>query len=94
MWSWAWPTRLWEQARQKWGFGDATEGRIAHYNLVVLEDDKNFFPAYNPAPVIRKEILDTYPEIENIMKELSILLDLETLTLLNKECPFYFPGDK
>ena len=67
------------------GIGDATEGRIAQYNLVVLEDDKQFFPAYNPAPVIRKDILDTYPEIADIMKELSVLLELDTLTLLNKE---------
>ncbi len=67
------------------GIGDATEGRIAQYNLVVLEDDKQFFPAYNPAPVIRKDILDIYPEIADIMKELSVLLELDTLTLLNKE---------
>ncbi len=67
------------------GIGDATEGRIAQYNLVVLEDDKQFFPAYNPAPVVRQEILDTYPEIADIMEELSVLLELETLTLLNKE---------
>jgi osmoprotectant transport system substrate-binding protein len=67
------------------GIGDATEGRIAQYNLVVLDDDKQFFPAYNPAPVIRKDILHIYPEIADIMKELSVLLELETLTLLNKE---------
>ncbi len=67
------------------GIGDANEGRIARYNLVVLEDNKLFFPAYNPAPVIRKEVLDQYPEIAAIMKELSVLLELETLTLLNKE---------
>jgi len=67
------------------GNGDATEGRIAQYNLLVLEDDKMFFPAYNPAPVVRGEILEAYPEIADIMKELSVLLDLETLTDLNKE---------
>ncbi len=66
------------------GIGDATEGRIAKYDLVVLEDDKSFFPAYNPAPLVRKEILETYPELEDIMKELSSTLDLEALTLLNK----------
>lgn len=67
------------------GTGDATEGRIAQYNLVVLEDDKSFFPAYNPAPVVRKEILDEYPELEGILAELAALLDLETLTGLNKK---------
>lgn len=67
------------------GIGDATEGRIALYDLIVLEDDKAFFPAYNPAPLVRKEILETYPELSDIMKELSESLDLEALTLLNKK---------
>lgn len=67
------------------GIGDATEGRIAQYNLVVLEDDQQFFPAYNPAPVVRKEVLELYPEIADILQELAVLLELETLTLLNKE---------
>ncbi len=65
------------------GIGDATEGRIAQFDLVVLEDDKLFFPAYNPAPVIRKETLDTYPELREILKELSSLLTLEALTMMN-----------
>lgn len=67
------------------GIGDATEGRIAQYNLVVLEDDQLFFPAYNPSPVVRGEILDAYPDLADIMKELAVLLDLETLTMLNKK---------
>lgn len=67
------------------GIGDATEGRIAQYDLVVLEDDKAFFPAYNPAPLVRKKILDKYPELKDIMKELSSRLDLEALTMLNKK---------
>jgi osmoprotectant transport system substrate-binding protein len=66
------------------GIGDATEGRIAQYDLVVLEDDKAFFPAYNPAPLVRKQILDRYPELAKIMRELSSRLDLEALTMLNK----------
>ncbi|MBR9979872.1 MAG: hypothetical protein KFF50_02470 [Desulfatitalea sp.] len=67
------------------GVGDATEGRIARYDLVVLADDRGFFPAYNPAPVARAEILETYPELIGIMKELSSRLDLATLVQLNKQ---------
>lgn len=67
------------------GIGDATEGRIVKYDLVVLEDDKAFFPAYNPAPLVRKDVLETYPELEEIMHELSSRLDLETLSMLNKK---------
>ena len=67
------------------GIGDATEGRIAKYDLVVLEDDMVFFPAYNPAPLVRKQILDRSPELAEIMRELSSRLDLEALTMLNKK---------
>lgn len=67
------------------GIGDATEGRIAQYDLVVLEDDRLFFPAYNPAPLVRGEILQTYPELREILYQLSSGLDLETLIMLNKK---------
>jgi osmoprotectant transport system substrate-binding protein len=66
------------------GVGDATEGRIAQYDLVILEDDQQFFPAYNPAPLVRREILETYPELQETLRELSSRLDLDTLTQLNK----------
>ena len=65
------------------GFG--TDGRILAFNLKIIEDDQDFFPVYNPAPIVRKEILDAYPEIEGILKELTDLLDHETLTMLNEE---------
>ena len=46
------------------GMAFATDGEIQDYNQVVLADDKNYFPIYNPAPVIRKEVLDKYPQNE------------------------------
>lgn len=67
------------------GVGDATEGRIARYDLVILDDDRGFFPAYNPAPVVRAEMLDIHPELADILKQLSSRLNLETLVQLNKQ---------
>jgi osmoprotectant transport system substrate-binding protein len=67
------------------GVGDATEGRIAVYELVVLEDDRQYFPAYNPAPIVRREILEIHPGLADTMNELSSGLTLETLTMLNKQ---------
>lgn len=32
----------------------STDGLIKQYNLKVLEDNKNFFPAYQAATLIRK----------------------------------------
>ncbi|MFW6001659.1 MAG: glycine betaine ABC transporter substrate-binding protein, partial [Halanaerobium sp.] len=64
--------------------GFATDGRIASMDLRILEDDKGFFPVYNPAPTIRDEILDSYPELESLINELPPLLDQETQIELNK----------
>lgn len=55
--------------------GFATDGRIAAFDLVSLEDDKNYFPVYNPAPTIRKEILDEYPELADVINKLPPVLD-------------------
>lgn len=64
--------------------GFATDGRIAAFGFVNLEDDKSFFPVYNPAPVVRKEILDKYPEIQTILKPLADNLTTKEMQQLNK----------
>ncbi len=63
----------------------ATDGKLREYNLAVLEDDKQFFPVYNLAVTVRKEVLDKYPEIEEILRPLSQHLDNETMQALNYE---------
>lgn len=64
--------------------GFATDGRIASMNLEILEDDKGFFPVYNPAPTIREEVLESYPELKELINELPPLLGQETQIDLNK----------
>lgn len=49
----------------------STDGLIKQYNLKVLEDNKNFFPAYQAATLIRKETLDKYPELEEVLEKLT-----------------------
>ncbi len=70
-----------EQVAVAMGF--ATDGRIGAFNLVNLEDDKKFFPVYNPAPVVRKEIMDKYPEIKDILDPIAEKLDTDTMIALN-----------
>ena len=60
-----------------------TDGRIATLGLTVLDDDKNFFPAYNPAPTIRRDVLDQHPDIAKVFAPISEKLDNETLGSLN-----------
>lgn len=61
----------------------STDGQLKKYNLFVLEDDKNFFPIYNPAFSIRKEVFEKYPEIEKILEPLTKVLKTEDITDLN-----------
>jgi osmoprotectant transport system substrate-binding protein len=63
--------------------GFATDGRIREFNLAVLQDDKAYFPVYNPSVVMRKETLDAYPELAKIFAPLSQKLDTQTMTELN-----------
>ena len=60
-----------------------TDGQIAVSNLVVLQDDKSVQPVYQPAPVIRAEVLADHPEIETLLKPVFESLTLETLQDLN-----------
>lgn len=64
--------------------GFATDGRIAAFGFVSLIDDKHFFPVYNPAPVVRKAILDKYPRLEKILNKIGPRLDTARMRELNK----------
>ncbi|MFO8064224.1 MAG: ABC transporter substrate-binding protein [Spirochaetia bacterium] len=60
-----------------------TDGNLGALDLTVLEDSRNVQPYYLPAPIVRSEVLDEYPEIESILEPLFSSLDLETLQELN-----------
>lgn len=62
-----------------------TDGEINAYDLVVLEDDKNLFPPYQVAPVIRQETLDANPGVAEALNALSPLLTDATMQRLNNE---------
>jgi osmoprotectant transport system substrate-binding protein len=60
-----------------------TDGGIAPSGLVVLEDDKGVQPVYNPAPIIREDVLKQYPQIADLLAPVFAKLDLKTLQDLN-----------
>lgn len=60
-----------------------TDAQIAQYDLVVLEDDKHFWPAYNIAPVVRNSVLQTHPKIAGILNALAPKLTTKQLTSMN-----------
>jgi len=61
----------------------STDGRLKEYQFVVLEDDKSFFPPYDALYVVRSEILEQFPEIEEALKPLFGSIDEETMIDLN-----------
>ncbi|MBE1495384.1 osmoprotectant transport system substrate-binding protein [Amycolatopsis lexingtonensis] len=69
------------------GFGEvaSTDGRVAGQKLVVLEDDKHFFPTYNPAISIASGVARKYPQLEQVFTPIAAKLDTATLTELNKK---------
>jgi len=60
-----------------------TDGRLATHDLVVLADDRGFFPPYEAAPLVRGATLDAQPEIAAALSLLAGALDAETMRGLN-----------
>jgi osmoprotectant transport system substrate-binding protein len=61
----------------------STEGQIPAMDLVVLQDDLGLWPPYHCAPFVRKETLDTYPQIAEILNPIAPLLTDEVMADLN-----------
>lgn len=60
-----------------------TDGQLQIYDLRVLEDDKSYFPPYHALPVLRENILEEHPELEDILLKLEGKIDEETIQEMN-----------
>jgi osmoprotectant transport system substrate-binding protein len=65
------------------GIGFTTDGQLASPELKVIEDNKDIWPKYYPAPVITQEFLDNNPDAEKILNEVSASLDADKMRQLN-----------
>lgn len=63
--------------------GYSTDGRIKSYDLVVLEDDKQLFPPYDASPVATFEVLEAYPELNEVLSKLKNSITDEKMQELN-----------
>jgi osmoprotectant transport system substrate-binding protein len=61
----------------------STDGKLKEFNLVVLEDDKKFFPPYNGAPLVREETLAKNPELRAVLDKLGGTLTDDSMLDLN-----------
>lgn len=64
--------------------GYSTDGLIARYDLVVLEDDRGFFPPYEAAGLVNGDFWRRRPEAIAALSELSGLLDEERVRAWNR----------
>lgn len=62
-----------------------TDGQLASLGLVVLTDTKGVQPVYEPAPIIRADVLAKYPQIATLLDPVFKTLTLETLQTLNSK---------
>lgn len=63
--------------------GFSTDGRIPAFDLKPLEDDKNFFPPYYAAPIIRADVLKKHPEIGDALKLLAGKINEKEMAAMN-----------
>ena len=63
--------------------GYATDGQIAAQKLVKLEDDKRLWPPYFVAPVARPQALKDHPRAEEVLDQVSALLDDTSMSEMN-----------
>ncbi|MDR7518363.1 MAG: glycine betaine ABC transporter substrate-binding protein [Armatimonadota bacterium] len=63
--------------------GFTTDGQITAMKLVRLTDDRNFWPPYRVAPVIRRALARNYPGIVQVLNGVTALLTDERQSELN-----------
>ncbi|HET6360964.1 MAG TPA: glycine betaine ABC transporter substrate-binding protein [Gemmatimonadota bacterium] len=63
---------------------NSTDGQIAGLGLVVLLDDRRYFPPYQAAPVVRREVLEGVPAAWEAIQALEGVLDDAAMRELNR----------
>lgn len=61
----------------------STDGQLQQYQMKVLRDDRNYFPTYYAATLVREETLQKYPELEGVLNRLSGKISDQEMTDLN-----------
>ena len=61
----------------------STDAELARYDLVVLQDDKQLFPPYQGAPLMKEALLKKHPELEGILNKLAGKITAEQMSQMN-----------
>lgn len=63
--------------------GFSTDGHIAEFGLTVLEDDLDFFPTYQPAPLVRQGARERFPQLGEALDQLGGKITTEQMREMN-----------
>jgi osmoprotectant transport system permease protein len=62
---------------------NSTDGLIPVLNLVILEDDKKYFPPYQAVPIFNQATLKKYPELVPAINQLTGLISTKDIQTMN-----------
>ncbi len=62
-----------------------TDASVPQQNFVFLQDDKNGFPAFNPAPIVRDAVLSAHSDIAGILNPLAPDLTTDVSIMLQQQ---------
>jgi osmoprotectant transport system substrate-binding protein len=65
--------------------GNSTDGLLSARDLVMLEDNKHYFPPYEAVPIVRSDTLARYPEVRAALLELSGKINDAEMRKMNQE---------
>lgn len=60
-----------------------TDGQLSASDVVVLEDDKQFYPSYLCGNVIRNEVLEDHPELKEVFRKLTGIISDSDMAEMN-----------
>lgn len=65
--------------------GNSTDGLIDSLHLVALEDDRHYFPPYDAVPIVRRAALEKFPQLRQVLADLSGKLTAAEMRHLNSQ---------
>ena len=63
--------------------GNSTDGVIASLHMVVLDDDRHYFPPYEAVPLVRTATLEKHPELRGAIGALAGKISADEMRLMN-----------
>ena len=63
--------------------GSNTDGLIAALGLIVLEDDRHYFPPYDAVPIVRPDLLRRFPAAQTAFERLAGRITADDMRRLN-----------